>query len=317
MTDRLHNFPGCTVVGRDIPREEWLASRATGIGASEVASILGVGFQTPADVWLRKVGLAKDEDLAAEVERIHWGNVLEPAIIAEYGAARYADRETRRSGMLLRSTEHPWALATLDAVTLHPEHGWIPLEAKNVDAFRSGDWEGGPPERVYLQVQAQMLVTGMRWASAACLLGGNRLVWCDVERDDATIARIVFACSRFWACVQSRAMPEPDATEEWAKAFAVAHPESGRTIGLDSSAREWADELARAKAEAKAIDARVQRAKNEIISRIGDASEARFEDGTGFTYREQTRAETVSRAATFRVLRESAAPKKTSKRKAA
>lgn len=111
----MTNFPSCTVVGRDIPREEWLASRATGIGASEVASVLGVGFQTPAEVWLRKVGLASDQDLAAEVERIHWGVVLEPVIIAQYATPRYANRPTQRSGMLLRSNAHPWALATLVA----------------------------------------------------------------------------------------------------------------------------------------------------------------------------------------------------------
>lgn len=311
-------FAACTVVGRDIPRDQWLASRATGIGASEVASILGVGFQTPAEVWLRKVGLAADEDLAAEVERIHWGQVLEPVIIDQYATARYAGRPTTRSGELLRSKAHPWALATLDAVTRHPSHGAIPLETKATDAFLAGDWEDGPPERYYLQVQAQMLVTGASIASIASLIGGNRLVWCDIERDEATIARIVFACSRFWDLVERREMPAADATSEWARAFAIANPEiAGTTVDLADDARPWADELARAKADEKAAEARVQRAKNELISRIGTASEARFGDGTGFTYRLQSRAEHTVSASTFRVLRESAAPKKTKQRKVA
>ncbi len=310
-------FAACSVVGTDIPREKWLASRATGIGASEVASVLGVGFETPADVWLRKTDQASERDLAAEVERIHWGNVLEPAIVSQYATPRYANRPTARSGMLLRSVEHPWALATLDAITMHPDHGAIPLEAKSSDAFAASDWEEGPPERYFLQVQAQLLVTGAPVGSIACLLGGNRLVWTDVERDEATIARIVFACSRFWKLVEAREMPPPDATAEWARAFAVAHPESGAAIKLGQDARPWADELERAKAEAKAIEARVQRAKNELIARIGDASEARFEDGSGFTYRTVHRSGFTVEPTEYRQLRESAAPKKTSKRRAA
>lgn len=41
----------------DVGSPEWLAYRRTGIGASEVGSVLGVcPWKSPVDVWLEKMG---------------------------------------------------------------------------------------------------------------------------------------------------------------------------------------------------------------------------------------------------------------------
>lgn len=305
------------MVGHISDREGWLDVRRAGIGASEVASVLGCGFLAPAELWAVKTGQIPADDLS-EIERIEWGNRLEPVIIDAYSEPRYAGRMVQRGGELLRSTVYPWAVCTLDAVTLHPEHGPIPLEIKTASAFLARDWIDGPPEPYYLQIQAQMLVTGSRWASIACLIGGQQLVWCDVERDEATIARIVAACSRMWRAIEECEMPPPDATPEWAQVFGRLNPEiAGKVIALDDADRDLVAEYEAAKSAKKLAEAREQLAKNVLIERIGDAEEARFSDGSGLTYRTHTRAEHVVKASTSRVLRESAAPKKTSKRKAA
>ena len=305
------------MIGHSSSREDWLETRGSGIGASEVASVLGVGFLAPAELWAQKTGQIPADDLS-EVERIEWGNRLESVVAHAYAEPRYAGRPVKMSGQLLRSTVYPWAIATLDAVTLHPEHGWVPLEIKTASAFLASEWQDGPPEPYYLQVQAQMLVTGARWASVACLIGGNQLVWCDIERDETAIARIVAGCSRMWAYIVECTMPPPDNTPEWARVFATLNPESAdaSVVDLDESDLELAAELEAAKAARKAAEERETLAKNRLIERIGNASEARFRDGTGFTYRTQHRAGHTVAPSTFRVLRESAAPKKT-KRKAA
>ncbi len=304
------------MVGHSSSREDWLAVRGTGIGASDVASVLGCGFRTPADVWAEKTGRVPADDLS-EIERIEWGIRLEPMIVEAYSEPRYAGRMVQRGGELLRSIHHPWALATLDAVTLHPEHGPIPLEIKTASAFAAGDWQDGPPEPYYLQVQAQLLVTGAGWGSVACLIGGQQLVWCDVQRDEAAIARIVAECSRLWRYVEEEMMPPPDASEEWAQVFGRVHPEiAGKVANLDDAA-DLVAEYEAAKAAVKEAEAREQAAKNLLIERIGDAEEARFSDGHGYTYRTTRRGSYVVQPTTFRALRESAAPKKTSKRKAA
>lgn len=299
------------MVGHASDRDDWLDVRQTGIGASEVASVLGVGFRAPAEIWAEKTGRIAPDDLS-EVERIEWGIRLEPMIIEAYSEPRYAGRMVQRGGELLRSTVYPWALATLDAVTLHPEHGPIPLEIKTASAFVAREWQDGPPEPYYLQIQAQMLVTGARWASVACLIGGQQLVWCDVQRDEAAIERVVLVCSRFWEHVEANRVLEPDSTEEWARIFGQVMPEvAGSITALTDADRTLVDEYVAANANLKVAEIRQQTAKNILLARIGDAEEARFPDGSGFTYRSQTRG-----GSKFRVLRESAAPKKTTRRTA-
>ena len=67
-----------------------------------------------------------------------------------------------------------------------------------------------------------MLVTGAPKATIACLLGGQRLVWCDVERDEETIRRIIYHGERFWRAVQERTPPAPDGTESAKRALEIA-----------------------------------------------------------------------------------------------
>jgi putative phage-type endonuclease len=297
------------VIGDSADRDLWLSLRRAGIGASDVASILGCGFSTLAELWAEKTGRVEPDDLSA-IERIAWGNRLEPVIVSAYSEPCYSGRPVTRSGKLLRSRLHPWALATLDATTVHPVHGVIPLEAKKWSAFAADEWAEGAPEPYRIQVHAQMLVTDAPCASIACLIGGDRLVWCDVERDEALIARIVLECSRFWGYVERDEMPPPDSTPEWAKVFRAVTPEEpGAVAELDNGARMWAVILEQAQAAEKAAKADIARAKNELIARLGSAPEGRFADGTGFTYRAQTRAAHQVAESTFYVLRSSAAPK--------
>jgi putative phage-type endonuclease len=301
------------IIGDSSDRATWLLLRMDGIGASDVASILGCGFSAPAELWAEKTGRAEPDDLSA-VERIQWGNRLERVIIEAYSEQTYSGRPSEGAGHLLRSKLYPWALATLDAWTMHPVHGWIPLEAKKWSAFAADAWAEGPPEPYRIQCHAQMLVTGAPCVSIACLIGGDHLVWCDVERDEALIARIVLECSRFWGYVERDEMPPPDSTPEWARVFRDVRPEeAGEIAELSEDARIWASVLEQAQAAEKVAKADVARAKNELIAKLGSAPEGRFDDGTGFTYRAQTRAAHVVAESTFHVLRPSAAPKKKGK----
>jgi putative phage-type endonuclease len=297
-------------------REAWLEGRRLGLGASDMPAVLGVGFCDPAEVWAKKRGLIADD--LDEYEFVQWGLRLEPVIIAAYSEPRYSGRPAERAGELLRSIMHPWALCTLDAWTVHPEHGRIPLEVKKSSEFAAEDWNDGPPETYYVQVQHQMLVTGAKHASIACLIGGQRLVWCDVERDEATIARIVLEGSRMWGYIERGETPPVDGTAGYARMIRALHPEEtpGAVVSLDEAQRFWQRELEETSAIIKLAEAREQRAKNEIATLIGDAEEGRFVDGSGWTFKRQVRAGYTVAPSETRVLRASKAPK-TTKRKAA
>jgi len=252
-------------------REAWVRHRATGVGASEIAAVLGEShWESAIGVYARKVGVQTDDE--AQTEAQFWGLKLEK-IIAEVYSER-ANRPCRWSGIMLRSKAHPWATATLDAETSEKHGGaWWPFDSKTATVFKTGDWSDGPPREYYLQAQQQMLVTGARKATIACLLGGQRLVWCDIERDDVEIRRIVHAGRIFWEqCVQARVQPRPDGSESSKRALAALYPKGEpKTVQLDSHFGDLYDELSELKKTAKTIEARIAQIENDFKAALGTA----------------------------------------------
>lgn len=297
------------VLGSSDDREAWLALRMTGIGASEIAAVLGESpWSSALQVYCEKAGEVAPDDLS-ENEFVFWGARLEPVITEVYG--QRTGRGVERSALLLRSIEEPWALATLDGETWNADGARWPLEIKNGSGFTADKWAEGPPPHYYLQVQQQLLVTGAPKATVACLLGGNRLVWCDVERDDITIQRIRHAGRAFWKRVQARDVPLPDGSESASRALAALYPHDDPNMyaQLPGELIDVADELEALKETAKATKARVDELGNQIKAALGNAQRGCLPNGTEFSWKEQTRAEYVVKAASFRVLRRHA-PKK-------
>jgi putative phage-type endonuclease len=195
------------VVDSDEERDRWLEARCSGIGASEIAVILGASeWESLLELYYRKIGEApEDETSDHEDEWLFWGRALEDKIRAEL--CRRAGVELVQVGTLLRSTEHHWALATPDGLTADGE----PVETKNISwGYDPEEWAEQIPEKYYLQCQQQMLVTGARRCLFGALLWGSRLIWEWVPRDEHTIGRIVAAGSKFWRHVERREPPLSD-----------------------------------------------------------------------------------------------------------
>jgi predicted phage-related endonuclease len=66
-----------------------------------------------------------------------------------------------------------------------------------------------------------MAVLGWSWGSLAALLGGNRLVWFDVERNDRFIAALRVAVAEFWERLLTLTPPPVDASESSRRALTV------------------------------------------------------------------------------------------------
>lgn len=60
-------------------RDEWLEARNSGIGASEIASVLGCGYSTPIQLWKEKIGAVQRKNLS-DNERVKFGNDAEDAL---------------------------------------------------------------------------------------------------------------------------------------------------------------------------------------------------------------------------------------------
>ena len=263
-------------------REEWLADRVRGIGASESAALFGLSpYLSPFALWAEKTGMVPREDSHAEVLR--WGLLLEAPI-----ARAYAD-DTRRE---IWEPPTPWCVAVdrdLEVLRATPDR-WIlqadgrdspgVLEIKNVDSSKSDLWSEMPPIHVQIQVQHQLAVTGFGWGAVAALIGGNRMRTWDVERNEDFIAELRAKVAEFWSMVASKQAPTVDGSESTAKALKALHPkDNGETVELGAEAVQWIASLQAAKELKKTAEADATAAENKIREAIGDATFGALPDG--------------------------------------
>lgn len=260
---------------------DWLEKRNLGIGASDAAVIMGVSsWKSPFALWAEKTGQVEPDDLS-DVEAVQWGHTLEPIIIDAY--RKRTARLAKPQGKLLRSNKYPWAQCTLDALALI-NNELLPLEVKNVTAYKIADWEYGPPLPYWWQLQHQMLVYGSPMATIAALVGGNRLIWADVERDDIAIKQLIKAGEDFWCCVLGGRPPDIDGSESTFDALKKLHPDDdGSTVQLPGDLMQISHDFEEIKRQIKDMEALRDLKKATIISHFGDASAGQLPDGSGYT----------------------------------
>ena len=289
----MHNHVDITateVITQD-DREAWLNARQSGIGASEIAAVLGESpYSSRLRIWGQKVGRILPQDLS-DVEAVQMGIELEPLVANLY--SKKTSRPVEPAGILLRSDEYPWALATPDYWLMDGDGNWrIPLQIKTTSAWRVNDWAEGPPVHIWWQVQHEMFVTGAPWASVGVLVGGQRFMWVDVERDEDAIQRIIYEGGIFWNQVQSQEYPDPDMLEDTTHSIQSLFPSSaeGEVLGLPADAVEWDRELTQYKAQRSELEDHIRHLENNLKLSIGPAEKGVLHDGSGaYTYKSQDR----------------------------
>lgn len=248
-----------------------LAVRQTGVGASEVAAIVGVSeYEGALDVYLRKTGLVEPKP---ENEFMRWGNKLEAVVATEYA---------ERLGVVLDTSDtvrHPvneWALATPDRIVRSGEgEAWL-LEVKTTAARKADEWgEVGTdqvPHRVAIQCQWQMYVTGYRRCDVAVLIGGSDFRTYTLWRDDEVIAALVAQVEAFWRDhVEANEPPPLDGSESAHRYLALKYPKDVTPLDhADERADHAMQELAHLKAELAELERQVSEREVELKALIGD-----------------------------------------------
>jgi putative phage-type endonuclease len=304
-------------IAEDLPYEilcdtddepEWLSQRFAGIGASEVGCLVGMDHRSsPLKLFLEKTGVVQPEDLS-DIEAIRWGHRMEPVIAAEFRerTGRVVIRGRKGRYCVLRSKAHPWALASLDFWTGPGANDPVwPLEVKNANAFRAEDWLNGTPDYHIAQLHQQMLVTGSARATSAVCIGGNKLAWCDVERDETLIRKLIFAGEKFWQRVQLKDPPEPDGSQATREVLAKLYPASdGKTVVLPAALEDAIYEWRRMKAAASANDKEIRRLEHAIQATLGESERGVIPStGDEVSWKSQSVKEHTVKASSFRVLR--------------
>lgn len=235
---------------------EQITNRATGLGGSDAAAACGLSrWKSPLQVYLEKRGEAPAFEGNTFTE---WGNALEPAIRQAYSNA--TGRVVRLPEETLRHPTYTFLLCHPDGVT---DDGRL-FEAKNTRSDK--DWgELGTdqvPQEYLMQVQHNMLVTGLPVADVAVLIGGSDFRIYTVERDIDLHNLLIEAESALWKRIESGNPPPPTTAEDvmalWGRV--------GRSVEVEADELVEAQvaELRSLKDERAQVDEQIEKVTIEI-----------------------------------------------------
>lgn len=244
--------------------------RATGIGSSDIAAIVGQHpYRTPYSVYAEKVG----QLVVPQNERMLWGKKLQRIVAEEWGqrnkvAISWLD-ETYR-------TKPEYFMATPDAKCVGTVgNGDVEgIEVKTAD-WRQRDLWGEPgtdsiPAWYLLQCQWQAMVMGWKRVYVPVLFGGNQLESYTVEFDPALAEELAKRAEAFWTNhVRALEPPEMDWTEAAKASIRQRFPKAVSPEYRDATTVE--DELVAQLAKLKRQQIAVTRAYDTQVNKVKEA----------------------------------------------
>jgi putative phage-type endonuclease len=247
--------------------EQLIREKQTGLGSSDAAAIMGLSrFKTALHVRTEKLEKISVQE---ETDVMRLGLLFEPVILQLYHAR--TGRKPRRVNVVVRSKEHPFMLAHLDAKT-----GSKPIEAK-LALFPRGDFGEEEtdeiPTEYVIQTQHQMAVTGAVEVDVPVLMFGKLRLYI-VKRNERLISRIIEEELDFWnRYIVGNEELSPDfnhpATPELLKG--LHRLSSGKSIDLEAAIESIAglyEELGKKESEVKGTRAQL---KAQLLHAMGDA----------------------------------------------
>lgn len=149
-------------------REEWLAIRHSGIGASECSAIVGMNpYMTNVELWEYKTGLREPEDIS-DKPYVQYGLQAEKHLRALFALDFPQYKVGYKDYDLVRNKKYPFILATLDGRLIEKETGRRGvLEIKTTEILKSmsrENWKDQVPSNYYCQILWQLLATGWEFS---------------------------------------------------------------------------------------------------------------------------------------------------------
>jgi len=276
--------------------------RTKSIGASEAFRAVNLDFS----LWAEKTGLAEPPSLD-DVEAVYWGTALEDRIINRFAEVTGRAVLHNRVCAVFQHPQYPFMTATPDAEQAGKGgKGMVPLEVKNVGYYLAKEWRDEPPLRFQVQLQHQVAVLGADWGSLCALIGGNRLRWFDMDRNEKFIQVMIEQERAFWALVKSKTPPPADGSIATTEVLKRLYPkDDGEVIALPMESREWDTTIQDAKQNLKADKLILTEYENKMKAALGTATRGVLPSGGSYTFKQQVVNHKAKEAfrSTHRVLR--------------
>lgn len=261
----------------DMPHDEWLKLRKGGIGGSDIGAIMGVNpWSSVFSVFIDKTtDYVKD---LSDNDAVYFGNVLEDVVAKEF--EKRSGKKVAKLNAILQSTETPFAYANIDRRIVGENAG---LECKTTNAFNANEWKDGEIPASYIcQCQWYMYVTGFEKWYIACLIGGQKFVWKEIERDEDLIRFMLERASEFWNNnVLKNEAPPADGSANCTEYLNDKYPEdNGQSVMFSSDYVAFIDRLSEIKAKEKDLKAQKTDLENRIKQYMGEAQSGTCEQYT-------------------------------------
>lgn len=268
----------------DISHTEWLKMRKHGIGGSDAAAVCGLNrWRGPLDVYLDKTS---DKIEEKETPAIHWGNVMEPVLRAEF--AKRSGLVVEEVPFLFNCREFPFMIANVDGIAREKDGSVSLIEIKTANSFAVKDWDNGLPQEYYIQVQHYMSVLDLAKSYIVVLIGGNDFRIEEIPRDDETIQTIINLEAAFWReNILTLTPPAPDATS--GDALNGLYPTSnGTSVILGREADDIISDLESCKQMEDQLKAARAESENALKAMLGEAECAKTPGGYSVRWKSST-----------------------------
>ncbi|KEH96870.1 hypothetical protein Z962_05755 [Clostridium botulinum C/D str. BKT12695] len=246
----------------------WLQERQKGIGGSDVGAILGINkWKTPFEVYLEKT--EPITEVKEQSEAAYWGDQFEEVVAKEF--ERRTGKKVRRDRRHFKHKKYPFMVANIDRRVVGES---AVLECKTANQFLAKEWKDEEIPASYLvQVQHYLEVTGAEKGYIAVLIGGQKFICKEVERDEELIRMIINTEKEFWKLVENKTPPALDgssAAEKWVnEKFKIAN--EGEIVELDSSYKNKLQEYFELKKREKEFKEEIKQLENQLKNDIGNA----------------------------------------------
>lgn len=180
--------------------EAWLSERKKDLTSTDIADLFGCGYSTYSDLLYRKKE-GRGLDFIPN-ERAEWGKALESSIATEF--ARKHNWTIRKKSEYIRIPELRLGSSfDYEIAVAEPNRHYELMEVKNVgvDAY-SRDWFKGfqieAPAKIELQIQNELLVSGLTKCFLCVLVGGNQGITLVREANPKIQEAILKKAEEFW-----------------------------------------------------------------------------------------------------------------------